>query len=829
LATLIAVLLLAYLPGAVLFRVPGAERAWRARRPAEERGFWAVLLSVIWSVAVAMALGAAGAYRLDRVLLINGGAALALAIAARGRLTFAGEARWPGPGVLLPAAIAGLGIWLYFPAAEYFMGGKDPGVYVSEGVQIARGGGLTIDDRSVASVPAESRDLFFSISNARFPYYVRFMGFLMPDPPDGHVTGQFPHGFPASVALAYDVAGLDGARAAIAIWAVLGLLAVYFAGARLLGRVGAAIACVLLAINVLEVWFGRYPNAELMSQAMLFAALLAFRHTLDGSPRFFGIVAALLVGLQLFIRFDALVSVGAIGGAALLAAVTRERVGWPFAVTFLVTSTIGIWYLVSPMYHYSAGYTGTVYYSGGYWIAAALAIAAAAFVRLMRVERMRQLTEHWLPRVLAATIVGLAVYAYFFREPGGRLAPQDAYALRRFAWYVTDIGLWAAIAGFGLLILTRFWKDPAFFVTAAAYSVLIFYKPRIVPEHFWTGRRFLTMILPAVMLSMVALPNGATGLQTGRIRSLLRPLAVVARLALVLGLAFVYWRQAAPVRAHVEYAGLQHEIERLTASVGPKDLLLVESRRADSDLHVLGLPLAYLYGRPVLVLDSPAPDKRKLESFFAWARQHYANVYFLGGGGTDLLTRSLDADMVASRRFGVPEYASTLHAYPDGVRRKEFDYGIYRLRSIDRRAPGPVDLRIGAEDDLNVARFYAKERRPDGTTFRWTKNRAFVMLTGIAPGAKELVISMGSGGRPAAAPPATVTITALDRELGTVTLTDEIRPHRFALPADVVARAVSGGDPLRVTIDVPTWNPNTLLKAPDRRDLGVLVTRVQVQ
>ena len=743
--TVVIVLLLAYLPGAVLFRVPGAERAWRARLAADERLFWSVFLSVMWSVAVAMSLAAAGAYRLDRVLWINGGVALAMAIAARGRLSFRGEAGPPSFASLLPFAIAALGVSLYFPTSEYVMGGKDPGVYVSEGVHIARGGSLVIDDATVASLPAESRDLFFSISNPRFPYYVRFMGFLMADPPAGEVVGQFPHGFPTSIALAYDVAGLDGALGAVGLWAVLGLLAVYFCGVRLLGRSAALIACVLLAINVLEVWFGRYPNAELMSQAMLFAALLAFRHTLDGSPRFFGIIAALLVGLQLFIRFDALVSVAAVGAAALLAAVTRERVGWPFAVTFLTTSAVGLWYLVAPMYHYSAGYTGTVYYSGGYWIAAALAVVAAGFVWLMRIAHLRALTERWLPRAIAAALAALAIYAYFFREPGGRLAPQDAYALRRFAWYVTSAGLWIAIAGFIVLVLRRFWKDPAFFVTAAAYSVLIFYKPRIVPEHFWTGRRFLTIILPAVMLSIAALAtgavlerrNGAADLQTGRPRS--RWIGGLIGAVLLLPLGIVFWLQAAPVRPHIEYAGLQREVERLTASVGPHDLLLVESRRADSDLHVLGLPLAYIYGRPVLVLDSPSPDKRKLETFFAWAKQHYANVYFLGGGGTDLLTRSLDADIVAARRVGVPEYASTLHAYPEGVRNKEFDLGIYRLRSIESRPTGTVDLRIGAEDDLAVARFYAKERRGDGTTFRWTKNRAFVMLTGVAANATELI------------------------------------------------------------------------------------------
>ena len=52
---------------------------------------------------------------------------------------------------------------------------------------------------------------------------------------------------------------------------ILGLLAVYFAGARLAGRTPAFIAAVLLGINVAEVWYARYPNSEVMQQALLFA------------------------------------------------------------------------------------------------------------------------------------------------------------------------------------------------------------------------------------------------------------------------------------------------------------------------------------------------------------------------------------------------------------------------------------------------------------------------------------------------------------------------------------------------------------------------------
>ena len=101
------------------------------------------------------------------------------------------------------------------------------------------------------------------------------MGFFVQDPDTGAVVGQFPHLFPASIAIGYGLDGLTGARRAVGVWAILGVLAVYFAGRRLVGAPAAWVAAALLTLNVVQVWFARYPNAEMVMQALLFAALLA--------------------------------------------------------------------------------------------------------------------------------------------------------------------------------------------------------------------------------------------------------------------------------------------------------------------------------------------------------------------------------------------------------------------------------------------------------------------------------------------------------------------------------------------------------------------------
>src|ERR1700752_1355868 len=97
-----------------------------------------------------------------------------------------------------------------------------------------------------------------------------------------------------------------------------------------------------------------------------------------------------------------------------------------------------------------------------------------------------------------------------------------------------------------------------------------------------------------------------------------------------------------------------------------QDLVIVESRNA-SDVHVLALPLAYIYDKPVLVLNSPKPDKATFEVFLGWAKQHYRAVYFIGGGGTDLLSQRVAVEAVASERFQIPEYESARNAYPTRV------------------------------------------------------------------------------------------------------------------------------------------------------------------
>ena len=115
--TALGLLLVGYVPGAVLFRAPVLERDRRAALSADERLYWAVVLSVAWSSIAGFALAAAHRYSIGRLLAIDAAVAGLLLVIYRGRLRMPSAPR-PTMAALAPAALVALCAFLFFPPAE---------------------------------------------------------------------------------------------------------------------------------------------------------------------------------------------------------------------------------------------------------------------------------------------------------------------------------------------------------------------------------------------------------------------------------------------------------------------------------------------------------------------------------------------------------------------------------------------------------------------------------------------------------------------------------------------------------------------------------------
>jgi len=820
-------LLFGYLPGAAMMRMPVADRYRREQLSADERAFWGIVLSFAWSLGLAFVLALLHVYTSQRLLAANAVVVLVIAIVWRQRLRYdrpAAPTRW----ALVPLAIGVGALWLYQPPSEYIIGGKDPGVYVNAGVQIAQGGTMVLRDATAAGLPVPMRPLFFP-QHVGQPYYsLRFMGFFLLDPDAGTVVDQFPHLYPVAIALGYGASGLLGVREASVFAAVAGVLALYFLAARLGGRLAGAAAASLMAINIIQVWYARYPNSEMLTQALGIAGLLAVaRAHVDEDP-FFAPVAAVLLGLLPFARFDAILIMGLAATGPLLLWIGGDRLRWWFLVPLAGLAGAFIWYFVTVVAPYAAlprdwaRVRQVALVAGG--VLALLGIGSLRW--FSRSRQSHRVVLYWVPRVLLTVTLALAAYAWFLRQPGGALASHDAYAFRAFGWYVDPRVLVLAAIGLAIVMTSRFWLDPSTFLVFIGISTFVFNRLRIVPEHFWAARRFVPIILPGVCLAIAFALAPAASRGASASRRMTASARHLVRLILFALVAWSFWSATSAIRRHVEFGGIEGRIARIASRFGAQDLLVVESRNA-SDVHVIGLPLAYIWGRPVLVLNTPKPDPLLFSEFIRWARQRYQAVYFLGGGGTDLLSREVSVDPVGSERFQVPEYESLMNAYPTHARRKEFEFGIYRF--VDPSPlPEHIAFDVGTMDDLHVVRFNAKERDRRGM-FRWTRGQSYLSLLGIDETRRELVIWMNNGNRPPEAGPATVEAFLGETSLGKVTVGASDEPYVFDIPQPLAGQESRNVGAATIRLISSTFSPRALTGADDDRQLGVKVDRVELR
>ena len=130
------------------------------------------------------------------------------------------------------------------------------------------------------------------------------------------------------------------------------------------------------------------------------------------------------------------------------------------------------------------------------------------------------------------------------------------------------------------------------------------------------------------------------------------------------------------------------------------------------------------------------------------------------------------------------------------------------------------DIAIGkrVQDDPLVQDFNAAERQPaaaGGRAYRWTRGESSIVFPGIGRNAAAVTLTMAGG----ANPNPDVTILANNGEIARLHLTPDFADYPLAIPA-----------PYLTTGNLTLTLQATPFHAPgDRRELGVLVSRVRVQ
>jgi hypothetical protein len=837
----------AALAGIALFIVPGL--LLLALLPARERAalafdealFLTVAVSVCASAWLGLVLAELGAFSLTRAALIVGVVAAGTAALLRRRLAWP----WPRPGraaALVPAALVlAASFALHARPTEYLVGGRDPGIYVATMALIARTGGVAYVDPGVLSVPPEDVELFYRNPQGADFSWGRFMGVPLESPRSGRVVPEFFHLFPAFGAYLFQSMGVKGALATPPLFGILGTLAVYFALRRLLGGAPALLAALLLAVNVVQVWFARYPVSEGLSQLLFFLAFLAAVHWEERGGAAFGALAGAALGLTLLVRVDSVLLLPPLA-VYLLWRHAAHGESWRrlavFAIPFLVLAGHALAHALLFSRKYLLNLASRPYWQQPplMWGLALLAAAALfSSVRLWGPPLVRHARERSeaVRRLAMGAVALAALYAYFLRpwlsawagadgndrtqrlaDPGllralgfHRLAAHDAQSLVRLGWFVGAPVLLLALLG--LLGMMWRWRRAFFLPTAVTLTFTVFYlyKMRVWNDYYFALRRFVPLALPWVMAwAALALWRLARG---GRARAWAAGALAMVALALQL-------RATLPLVRHVDWKGAVAFVDDVARRFGPDDAVIFEQPRS---IHLLSLPLWAVHGVNTLELARFNPDPERLDHLVRSWRGRYRNVYFVHTYSTDLC--GLFLQRMEEMSFGTHEWERALGRPPRGPQFHALRFRISRVVPPEQlQVPALPEVDIGGSDDFQVSGFFDKEGG-GARTFRWTGACASVYLPGARPGAELQIVASGRH-RPSDKPDL-VRATLSGQPLGTFRVGDDWQEHVLRLPDPLPA-----GPPV-LRLDVAAWRPaNVVPTSQDVRDLGIMVDRLVV-
>lgn len=834
----------AALAGLVLFFVPGLTLLALLRRDdrealePDEALYLAVATSVLASAWIGLVLAELGRFSLVTAAVTLGFASGLALLLGRRRLAppLRRPLRWRR---LVPAALVlAVALALQARPSEYIVGGRDPGAYVAAMGLIGRTGGIIYTDPGVLSIPAEDVTLFYRKADREFSWS-RFMGFDLESPATGRVFPQFFHLFPVFGAYLFQAMGVKGALATPPVFGVLGTLSAFFLFRRLWGSAPALLGGLLLAVNVVQVWFARYPVSETMSQFLVLLGMLAFLHWEERGSPLFGIVAGTAFGVSLLVRIDSVLIVVPI---ALYFAIRRMRrdLPWrgmlpvlvPFALLAIHAGLHGVLFTRK----YLLDIANRPYWKQPpvFWLVLAGVLLVAALVAdrvgpsLVRFVAGR---GEALRTLLIVALAGIALYAYFLRpqisvwagadgnDPAlawentallrrlgfDTLAAHDAQALRRVAWFVTPAGL--ALGVLGLLATLKDWRPRFLFplLTMLTVSFFYLYKIRVYNDYYFALRRYVPVTLPFLLgLAAYFLYRLA---QRGRLARAAAGLLAVALLA-GFGLA------TARIARHVDWRNAVRFVNDVARRFGPEDMVIFEQPRS---IHLLSLPLWADHGVNILELYRFNPDPERLRHLVQSWRGRYRNVYFVHTYRTNLC--GLFLERVEDQGFGTHEWERSYSGLPLHAEPRALHFTISRVVPPDELQVPPLpEVDVGGSDDVQVSGFFDKEGGGEHT-FRWTGACGSVYFPGARPGAR-LLLRAALGQRPAT-PPVTVAVSLNGVALGSVTPAADWADASVTLPDPLPP-----GPPV-LRLDVPSFKPaNVWPGDSDTRELGVMIDRI---
>jgi hypothetical protein len=417
--------------------------------------------------------------------------------------------------------------WSAWAPSQHVLTDRDPAVYVSAAEWMGRHGTLRVEDPLGAFGGSER------------------IGATSPGmyADGGGLEFQFAHLAPAFLAVVDTVVGDAGLFRATGVVLALGLLPIWAMAVRVTRRPWASVLAPLaVAVSMPAVASGRDVFSEPYVLLLVWTAMVLLARTWPAASVAPAVVAGFLVGASVAVRADAalvLVAPSLLLAAALaLDGPGRLARWWRAAGAFVAGLVLPAAVGLVDLHRFSGGYVDLI---GDEVRVSYAAIAAAALVPLAvtwarrsgRELRWPAAADHrWVAAGVGIASAGAVVALWLVRpavqqvratgdrwDAIGLLQAREGLevdlartyaedALGWMAWYLGPATLLLAAIGVGwaAAVLVRRRAPVALVVLAVVAGVgggYYLWKPSIYPDQVWAARRFLPLVLPALVVLAV--------------------------------------------------------------------------------------------------------------------------------------------------------------------------------------------------------------------------------------------------------------------------------------------------------------------------------------
>lgn len=541
----------------------------------------------------------------------------------------------------------------------------DCGAYVTSGIQAFKSGSYTFIDPDIPGSDDAFRTAFYQVTppdkftSARKFRFEGMMGagYFIRSMTTGRIDPRYFNLHPLWIGLFVGMIGLvPGVWLATPFLAFCGISGLFMLARALGGRLTAVLTIGLASVFVLQVWFGRYITTEMAVQASILnslAWLLIFRRpdssdvlpgsaqpaeksAADDDPRFAFAISGMMLALGHFARIDTVLITVAVGVTAVL---------W---IGFLKELSQCAWFLWAYLLVASGALLTALYMNESYvletfthvdvktqpgrlavvGIVACLTMMALAFQ--FRAKSDRVVTWFVARRgrfvnLLVLIITLAAIYGYFVRP---MMNPPDydafnalsketrskafpAMTMRWLGWYLTPLGLFAAIAGVCLLLKKKLSLHNAlFFIIAGIYCFYYTKSLHCTPFHYWGMRRFITMVIPVLLIGLGFLFREAFAMCHRRCSRL----AAGFLLLLFAAIAGCFIHDLQYIHRFNHWKGAIGTLERIDAILPENSRLLMPTYPG----IYMYTPLKLIFGRKVYLTQKTADQDYVMDTIRSW-------------------------------------------------------------------------------------------------------------------------------------------------------------------------------------------------------------------